>query len=76
MFYVTSSFDDSITVAVTDYLGNRIDSGIPGITPGVAYYDAVETKQLNVEFTYTEPITSASVTANKSFFITTGWVTW
>ena len=70
MFYVTSSFDDTITVAVTDYLGNRVDSGIPGITPGVAYYDAVETKQLNVEFTYTEPITSASVTANKSFFIT------
>jgi hypothetical protein len=70
MFYVTSSFDDTITVAVTDYLGNRIDSGVPGITPGVSYYDAIETKQLNVEFTYTEPITSASVTANKSFFIT------
>ena len=29
-----------------------------------------QTKQLNFEFTYTEPVTSASVTANKSFFIT------
>jgi hypothetical protein len=70
MFYVTGAFDDTITVAVTDYLGNRINSGVPGITPDVAYYDAVETKQLNLEFTYTEPITSASVTANKTFFIT------
>jgi hypothetical protein len=70
MFYVTGAFDDTITVAVTDYLGNSIESGIPGITPNVVYYDAVDTKQLNFEFTYTEPITSASVTANKSFFIT------
>ena len=70
MFYETGAFDDTITVAVTDVFGNSIDSGIPGITPGIAYYDAVETKQLNLEFTYTEPITSASVTANKTFFIT------
>ncbi len=70
MFYETGAFDDTITVAVTDVFGNSIDSGIPGITPGIAYYDAVETKQLNLEFTYTEPITSASVTSNKTFFIT------
>ena len=70
MFYETGAFDDTITVAVTDVFGNSIDSGIPGITPGIAYYNAVETKQLNLEFTYTEPITSASVTANKTFFIT------
>ena len=68
MFYETGAFDDTISLVVTDYLGNIIDSGIPGgIVP---YYEAVETKQLNLEFTYTEPITSASVTANKSFFIT------
>jgi len=68
MFYETGAFDNTITVAVTDYLGNSISSGIPG--GSVPYYSAVETKQLNLEFTYTEPITSASVTANKSFFIT------
>ena len=68
MFYETGAFDDTITVAVTDYLGNSIDSGRPGNS--VPYYTADETKQLNLEFTYTEPITSASVTANKSFFIT------
>lgn len=70
VFYETGAFDDSIGVVVTDFAGNIIDSGVPGITAGVSYYDAVETKQLNFEFTYTEPITSASVTANKSFFIT------
>lgn len=68
MFYETGAFDSTITLAVTDYLGNPINSGIPGNS--VPYYEAVETKQLNLEFTYTEPITSASVTANKSFFIT------
>jgi len=70
VFYETGAFDDSISVVVTDFVGNVIDSGVPGVTAGVSYYDAVETKQLNFEFTYTEPITSASVTANKSFFIT------
>jgi len=70
VFYETGAFDDSIGVVVTDFVGNVIDSGVPGVTAGVSYYDAVETKQLNFEFTYTEPITSASVTANKSFFIT------
>ena len=68
MFYETGAFDNTITLAVTDYLGNPLGSGIPG--GSVPYYEAVETKQLNLEFTYIEPITSASVTANKSFFIT------
>ena len=68
MFYETGAFDSTITLNVTDGLGNSINGGIPG--GSVAYYEAVETKQLNLEFTYTEPITSASVTANKSFFIT------
>jgi len=68
MFYETGAFDDTITVAVTDFGGNLINSGIPG--DSVPYYTATPTKQLNLEFTYTEPITSASVTANKSFFIT------
>ena len=68
VFYDTGAFDDTITVAVTDVVGNSIDSGFPGIS--VPYYTATQTKQLNFEFTYTEPVTSASVTANKSFFIT------
>ena len=68
VFYDTGAFDDTITVAVTDFAGNSINSGVPG--GSVAYYTATQTKQLNLEFTYTEPITSASVTANKSFFIT------
>ena len=68
VFYDTGAFDDTIEVAVTDFVGNSINSGIPGIS--VPYYTAVQTKQLNFEFTYTEPITSASVTANKTFFIT------
>jgi len=68
VFYDTGAFDDTITVAVTDAIGNSIDSGVPGVS--VTYYTASQTKQLNFEFTYTEPITSASVTANKTFFIT------
>jgi len=68
VFYDTGAFDDTITVAVTNVLGDSIDSGFPGIS--VPYYTSVQTKQLNFEFTYTEPITSASVTANKTFFIT------
>ena len=68
VFYDTGAFDDTITVAVTDAIGNSIDSGVPGVS--VPYYNATQTKQLNFEFTYTEPITSASVTANKTFFIT------
>jgi hypothetical protein len=76
MFYETGAFDDTVGVVVTDYLGNTINNGIPGVTLDetsgnpISFYQAVETKQLNFEFTYTEPITSASVTANKSFFIT------
>ena len=76
MFYETGAFDDTVGVVVTDYLGNTINNGIPGVTldetsgTPISFYQAVETKQLNFEFTYTEPITSASVTANKSFFIT------
>ena len=68
VFYDTGAFDDTITVVVTNVVGDSIDSGFPGIS--VPYYTATQTKQLNFEFTYTEPITSASVTANKSFFIT------
>jgi hypothetical protein len=68
MFYETGAFDDTIGIVVTDFNGNVIDNGVPGDT--VPYYTAVQTKQLNLEFTYTEPITSASVTANKSYFIT------
>ena len=77
MFYETGAFDDTIGVVVTDYLGNIIDNGVPGVTLDesptplpISFYQGIETKQLNFEFTYTEPITSASVTANKSFFIT------
>lgn len=68
MFYETGAFDDTIGIVVTDFNGNVIDNGVPGDT--IPYYTAVQTKQLNLEFTYTEPITSASVTANKSYFIT------
>jgi|TARA_B100001093_G_scaffold55836_1_gene47320 hypothetical protein len=68
VFYDTGAFDDTITVAVTNVVGDSIDSGVPG--DSVPYYTATQTKQLNFEFTYTEPITSASVTANKTFFIT------
>ena len=68
VFYDTGAFDDTITVAVTNVVGDSIDSGFPGIS--VPYYTATQTKQLNFEFTYTEPVTSASVTANKTFFIT------
>ena len=68
VFYDTGAFDDTIAVAVTNAAGDSIDSGVPG--DSVPYYTATQTKQLNFEFTYTEPITSASVTANKTFFIT------
>lgn len=67
LFYETGAFDDTITVSVQDEDGTFIDSGVPGVT--VPFYEATENKQLNFEFTYIEPITSASVTANKSIFI-------
>jgi hypothetical protein len=67
MFYETGAFDDNISVNVTDFAGNIIGSGVPG--DGIPFYSADETKQINFEFTYTEPVTSASVTANKSLFI-------
>ena len=76
MFYETGAFDESITVSVTDFQGNVINNGVPGQTLDetsgnpITFFQADDTKQLNFEFTYTEPITSASVTANKSFFIT------
>lgn len=67
LFYETGAFDDTITVSVQYGNDNFIDSGVPGDT--VPFYEANENKQLNFEFTYIEPITSASVTANKSIFI-------
>jgi hypothetical protein len=76
MFYETGAFDNNISLIVTDFVGNVIDNGVPGVTLDetsglpISFYQSDATKQLNLEFTYTEPITSASVTANKSFFIT------
>lgn len=67
LFYETGAFDNNISVSVTDGNGDSMESGVPGDT--VPFYIANENKQLNFEFTYVEPITSASVTTNKSLFI-------
>ena len=66
MFYVTNSFNDSINISVTDFENNIIESGIPG-KDDVPYYEAVPTKQLTTNFTYIEDITSASISADKTF---------
>jgi len=68
MFYVTGAFDRRIGVEVTDFANNVINSGIPGVTSGVPFYEAVQTKQLTTKFTYTEDITSASISVDKTFF--------
>ena len=68
MFYVTGAFDRRVGVQVTDFANNVISSGIPGVTSGVSFYEAVQTKQLTTKFTYTEDITSASISVDKTFF--------
>ena len=67
MFYVTNSFDRRISVEVTDFDNNIINSGIPGQN-GIPFYEAIPTKQLNTKFTYTEDITSSSISTDKTFF--------
>jgi hypothetical protein len=67
MFYVTDSFDRRISIEVTDFENNIINSGIPGQN-GIPFYEAVQTKQLNTKFTYLEDITSASISVDKTFF--------
>ena len=67
MFYVTNSFDRRISIEVTDFENNIINSGIPGQS-GIPFYEAVQTKQLNTKFTYLEDITSASISVDKTFF--------
>ena len=66
MFYVTDSFDRRISIEVTDFDNNIINSGIPGQN-GISYYGAVQTKQLTTKFTYLEDITSASISVDKTF---------
>ena len=61
MYYETGSSDDTIELVVTDSTGSIINNGIS---------EVVEDKQLNLEFTYTEPVTDTKVTTDKSFFIT------
>lgn len=67
MFYETGAFDRRVTVNATDLLDNVIYSGIPG--ESVNFYTAPETKQLTLNFTYLEDITSASVSVDKTFYI-------
>ena len=67
MFYVTDSFDRRISIEVTDFENNIINSGVPGQN-GIPFYEAVQTKQLNTKFTYLEDITSASISVDKTFF--------
>jgi len=67
MFYVTNSFDRRISIEVTDFDNNIINSGIPGQN-GITFYEAIPTKQLNTKFTYTEDITSSSISTDKTFF--------
>ena len=67
MFYETGAFDSRISVTATDLLDNPVSSGIPG--QSVPFYEALETKQLTFNFTYTEDITSASVSVDKTFYI-------
>ena len=67
MFYVTSSFDRRISIDVTDFNNNIINSGRPGNE--VSFYSAIPTKQLTTKFTYLEDITSASISVDKTFFL-------
>jgi hypothetical protein len=67
MFYVTDSFDRRISIEVTDFENNIINSGIPGQN-GIPFYAATETKQLTTKFTYLEDVTSASISIDKTFF--------
>ncbi len=67
MFYVTNSFDRRISIEVTDFDNNIINSGRPGTE--VSYYSAIPTKQLTTKFTYLEDITSASISVDKTFFL-------
>lgn len=67
MFYVTDSFDRRISIEVTDFENNIINSGIPG-EDGIPFYSAIETKQLTTKFTYLEDVTSASISIDKTFF--------
>jgi len=66
MFYVTDSFDRRIDIVVTDKDNNIVDSGRPG--EEVPYFVPTERKQLTTTFTYTEDITSASISVDKTFF--------
>jgi hypothetical protein len=66
MFYVTDSFDRRIDIVVTDKDNNIVDSGRPG--EEVSYFVPTERKQLTTTFTYTEDITSASISVDKTFF--------
>ena len=66
MFYVTDSFDRRIDIVVTDKDNNIVDSGRPG--EEVSYFVPIERKQLTTTFTYTEDITSASISVDKTFF--------
>ena len=67
MFYETGTFDRRVSVTATDLLDNPVYSGYPGRS--VDYYTALETKQLTLNFTYVEDITSASVSVDKTFYI-------
>ena len=67
MFYATDSFDRRIDIVVTDKDNNIVDSGRPG-EDGVPYFVPIERKQLTTTFTYTEDITSASISVDKTFF--------
>ena len=66
MFYVTGTFDRRISVEVTDFNNNIINSGIPGQN-GIPFFEAVQTKQLSTKFTYVEDYTSASISVDKTF---------
>ena len=46
VFYDTGAFDDTITVAVTNVVGDSIDSGFPGIS--VPYYNCYSNKTIKL----------------------------
>ena len=64
LYYTTHSFDETISVLVTDDKKNRIYNG-----PKNSYLSISESKQLNASFTYLEPYTSQSVNVDKTFTI-------
>ena len=66
MYYVTHSFDPTITILATDDNKKVIPSTLYNTFVGLP---ASQSKTLTLTFTYTEPYTSASINIDKTFTI-------